>query len=80
MSRLVFLEWVIIIAALFSLWPFITGYQSTLYRIYLAVVMLALVWVARNRLVRIRQAALEAKRKHDEILNQPSGRPPIIDP
>jgi hypothetical protein len=67
MSRLIVLEWVVIVAALLSLWPAILGYHENLYRGWLAGMVIALVWVTRNRLSRIRQAAAEAKRLQEEL-------------
>ena len=66
MSRLILLEWIIIVIALLSLWPVILGHNSLWYSIYLFVVMLALVWVTRNRVVRTREAAREAKLKRGD--------------
>jgi hypothetical protein len=54
MTRLVLLEWIIIAIALLSLWPVIIGYSLLWYKLYLLVVLGALIWVTRNRLARIR--------------------------
>ncbi|NIM06278.1 MAG: hypothetical protein GTO55_07840 [Armatimonadetes bacterium] len=67
MSRVVLIEWIIIIVGLISIWPIIAGYHAIWYSIYLFVVMLALIWVTRSRLRRIRQAADESRRKQEEI-------------
>jgi len=72
MPRLVLLEWAIIFVALVSLWPVVMGYHATWYRVYLVVIMVALLWVTRNRLARTRQAAAEARRRHDEITGRGS--------
>ena len=67
------MEWAIIIIALFSLLPAAFGYrQPILYRVYLIIVMLALIWVTRNRVLRTRQAAAEARKKHDEMVGRGS--------
>lgn len=71
MNKLIVIEWAIIILALVSLWPMVAGYHAIWYRIYLVVIMLALFWVTRNRLARTRQAADEAKQKHDEATKRP---------
>ncbi len=73
MRRLVIFEWAIILIALFSLLPAALGYrQPMLYRVYLIIIMLALIWVTRNRVLRTRQAAEEAQRKHDEMTGRGS--------
>ena len=71
MRKLILLEWAIILIALFSLLPVAFGYQQAVwYRIYLIIVLLALLWVTRNRVLRTRQAAAEAQKKHDEIVGR----------
>jgi hypothetical protein len=54
MKRLELLEWIVIIIALVSLWPVVIGYSPIWYKLYLVVVLGALIWVTRNRLHRIR--------------------------
>lgn len=55
MSRTgVIVEWVLIFAALFSLWPWVFGYREPWYRLLLVVVLVAMLWVAARRIRRIR--------------------------
>jgi purine-cytosine permease-like protein len=69
MRRLILIEWTIILIALFSLLPVAFGYQQPIwYRIYLIIILLALIWVTRNRVQRTKEAAMEAQKKHDEIV------------
>ncbi len=70
MPKLILVEWLIIFLALISLWPVVTGYQATWYRIYLLAIMLALLWVTRNRILRTRDAAKGAQKKHDETMGK----------
>ena len=74
------IEAVIIVIAVLSLWPLILGYEwagSPWYKFgYLAVVLIAMVWVTVRRMARIRSAADEAKRKRDET--EKRGRPPWL--
>ena len=71
-------ETVIILVALASFWPLIIGYEwaeTPWYKFgYLAVVLVAMIWVTLRRMARTRAAANEAKRKRDEA--EKSGRPP----
>ncbi len=69
-------ETVLIVVALVSLWPLLTGFNAAWYQIWLAAVLAAMVWVAVRRFRRIREAAEEAKRKRDEM--EKSGRPPFL--
>jgi len=70
------LESGLILVALVSLWPLLTGYGALWYRIWLVVVLGIMVWVARRRIIRIRAAVEEAKRKRDEA--QRTRRPPFL--
>ena len=67
MKHLVLWEWLIILLALASLWPVVLRYDALWYKIYLVIIMLALLVVTRNRFLRTRDAAAEAQRKHDEM-------------
>ncbi len=70
------IESIIILVALFSLMPWFFGFRPLWYQLWLAVVLLAMVWVTVRRLSRTRQAAEEAKRKRDETGR--SRRPPWL--
>jgi|WetSurMetagenome_2_1015567.scaffolds.fasta_scaffold360221_1 hypothetical protein len=56
MKRLIIIEWGIIFAAMLSIWPWLLGYRSGWYRALQIAVLLALIWVTRNRLRRARGA------------------------
>lgn len=72
------IEAIVILTALASLWPLIVGYAwaaTEWYKLgYLGVILIAMIWVTRRRMARIRAAADEAKRKRDAA--EKSGRPP----
>jgi hypothetical protein len=70
MKRLVLIEWIIILWALISLVPVGLHYQAVWYRIYLVLVLIALLWVTRNRLQRTRAGAAESQRQHDEMMRR----------
>ena len=76
MKRLIIIEWIIILLALVSLWPVIIGDQPGWYYGILVAVLLALIWVTRNRVLRTQKAAQEAREKHDEATKH-LRRPPL---
>jgi hypothetical protein len=70
-------ESALIIVALVSLWPMLLGYERTWwYRVWLVLMLGAMVWVASRRLARTRAAAAESKRLRDET--EKTGRPPVL--
>jgi len=68
MNRLIIIEWVIIFLAMLSIWPWLAGYRAIWYSGAQIVVVLTLIWVARNRWRRTRQALQE----NDSRRNFPS--------
>jgi hypothetical protein len=70
------LEPALIIIALVSLWPMLRDYKPMWYRVWLVLVLGAMIWVAQRRLARTRAAADEAKRIRDEMAK--GGRPPYL--
>jgi len=54
MSRAEQLEWVLILLALVSLWPYVFGYRPLWYRVLLLGVLAVMVWVAVRRWRRLR--------------------------
>lgn len=70
------LESALILVALVSLWPLLTGYGAFWYRLWLVVVLGLMAWVARRRILRVRAAVDEQKRKRDEA--QKNRRPPFL--
>ena len=76
MKKLERLETVLILVALVSLWPLLLEYGALWYRLWLVVMLGAMVWVAARRIGRTREAAEEAKRKRDEM--EKGGRPPVL--
>lgn len=74
------IETVVILVALASLWPLILGYEwsgSPWYKFgYLALLLVALLWVTSRRLRRIRQAASQARQRREET--QKGRRPPWL--
>jgi hypothetical protein len=54
MNRLVIIEWIIIFAAMAGIWPWLLGYRSGWYGALQIFLLLALIWVTRNRLRRVR--------------------------
>jgi hypothetical protein len=75
-QRLPLIESILILVALFSVMPRFFGFHPLWYNLWLAVVLVGMVWVTVRRLTRTRQAAEEAKRKRDEATR--SGRPPWL--
>jgi hypothetical protein len=71
-----YLESALILIAVVSLWPLITGTDSFLYRVWLVIILGLMVWVAQRRLARIRAASDEAKRMRDEM--EKTRRPPKL--
>ena len=59
MAKLIIWEWVIIFVAMLSLWPWLMGYRAPWYGLVQLAFLLALLWVARNRWRRTRQAVQE---------------------
>jgi len=60
--------------ALFSLLPLLFGFNPQWYKVWLAVVLALMAWVAVRQLRRMGQAAEEAKRKRDQ--SERGSRPP----
>jgi hypothetical protein len=48
------IEWVLIILATASLWPWLFGYRATWYWLVLIAALIAMVWVAVRRIARVR--------------------------
>jgi hypothetical protein len=48
------IEWVLIILATASLWPWLFGYRATWYWLVLIAAFIAMVWVAVRRIARVR--------------------------
>ena len=69
-------ESLLILVALFSLLPLLFGFNPQWYKVWLAVALALMVWVAVRRLRRMGQAADEAKRKRDQ--DQRGSRPPRL--
>jgi len=67
-------ESLLILVALFSLLPLLFGFNPQWYKVWLAVVLALMAWVAARRLRRMGQAADEAKRRRDQ--DQRGSRPP----
>lgn len=57
MSKGEIAEWVLIIIAIFCLWPWVVGYRAPWYQGLLAVVLVVMAIVALVRLRRIKRAA-----------------------
>ena len=64
----------LILVALFSLLPLLFGFNPQWYKVWLAVVLALMAWVAVRQLRRMGQAAEEAKRKRDQ--SERGSRPP----
>ena len=70
-------ESILIVVALLSLLPMIRGYHIYWwYQAWLAVVLVALIWVTRRQLQRTREAAEESTRKREA--GERGGRPPTM--
>lgn len=59
------LESLLIVIALFSLLPLLVGFNPLWYKLWLAVMLALMAWVAARRLRRTREAVEEAKRKRE---------------
>jgi hypothetical protein len=55
MKRGEIIEWVLILLALVSLWPWVFGYRPGWYRLVLVAALAAMIWVARRRIGRVRR-------------------------
>ena len=67
-------ESLLVLVALFSLLPLLFGFNPQWYKVWLAVVLALMAWVAVRQLRRMGQAAEEAKRKRDQ--SERGSRPP----
>jgi hypothetical protein len=56
MKKSELIEWIVIFVALVSFWPRILGYQSTWYRIWMVVVLMAMIVVTVRRVRHIRES------------------------
>jgi len=48
------IEWVLIILAMASLWPWLFGYRAAWYWLVLIAALIAMVWIAVRRIARVR--------------------------
>ena len=55
MSKGEIVEWVLILVAIVSLWPWVAGYRAPCYQAYLLVVLVVMAIIALRRLCRIKR-------------------------
>jgi hypothetical protein len=54
MSRGEIIEWLLMLLAIASIWPWVLGYRPDWYRLLLVVVLALMLWVTLRRVGRVR--------------------------